>query len=85
MFSSFLVEALLAGRHVVSFQPNAAGKDMNAWGREQGIVPRATNVAALLAALKAPNGAADSLRDMLERSCERLENALLGVPVKIYP
>jgi hypothetical protein len=59
MFSSFLIEAFLAGRRVVSVQPNAKGEDFCILSR-LGLVPRVTAAAdlapALASALPGPRG-----------------------------
>jgi hypothetical protein len=81
MFSSLLMDALLAGRHVVSFQPDAVGEDMNAMGQKSPMIPRATDTESLLHALAGPPVSAGMLRDTLARSCDRLEELLLGFPV----
>ncbi len=50
MFSSFLIEAFLAGRRVVSVQPNATREDFCILSR-LGLIPRVTETAALAPAL----------------------------------
>jgi len=59
MFSSFLIEAFLAGRRVVSVQPNAKGEDFCILSR-LGLVPRVTAAAdlapALASAMPGPRG-----------------------------
>ncbi|MDT3687776.1 MAG: hypothetical protein RO009_22335 [Pseudorhodoplanes sp.] len=79
MFSSLLVDAVLANRHVISVQPAPTGPDMNAWGRPKPIVPRATDRASLIASLRsAPTGASE-LRSALKYSRARLEKAIESV------
>jgi len=77
MFSSLLIHALLAGRHVVSLQPGAVGPDLTAMGR-RGWIARATSEQELVAALAAPTPPCAALRRSLEGSCARLERALLA-------
>jgi hypothetical protein len=78
MFSSFMTDALLAGRHVVSLQPGAVDPDMNLGGPAR-LVPRATTQGELIAALTVPSSAPAALRAALKDSCARLECALLGI------
>ncbi len=79
MFSSLLADALLAGRHVVSFQPHAVGIDMNAMGRDS-FMPRARTTAELVEALAGESACAAELRRALAGSCDRLEEVLLTFP-----
>ncbi len=74
MFSSLMVDALLAGRPVVSLQPGAVGSNM--CGALP--VPRATTAEELAAALIAPSNPTAEWRVMLNGSCDRLERALLA-------
>lgn len=80
MFSSLLMDALLAGRHVVSFQPGAVGEDMNAMGQKKPLIPRATDTVGLLRELAGSPISAGSLRGGLARSCDRLEDLVLNFP-----
>jgi hypothetical protein len=81
MFSSLLIEALLGGRHVVSFQPGAVGEDMNALGRTDPLIPRATDADGLLSALSGPPLSARPLRGLLAHSCDRLEALMVNFPI----
>jgi hypothetical protein len=82
MFSSLLMDAWLAGRHVVSFQPGAVGEDMNAMGQRKPLIPRAIDTTSLLTAFTGAPLSAQSLRTVLARSCDRLEGLLLNFPTK---
>ena len=77
MFSSLMIEALLAGRRVVSLQPGATGPDRGNMSR-RGFVTRATSAEELVAALDALPPDLAELRAALKGSCERLERALLA-------
>jgi hypothetical protein len=77
MFSSLMTNALLAGRHVISLQPNATGADKSNMGRER-LIARATTPDELIAALTAPSPDLAELRAALKDSCTRLERALLA-------
>lgn len=70
MFSAPLIEAYLAGRRSVSLQPHAAPLDMAPLSRF-GLSPRATDRAALIAALEAPPPDPAPLRQSLAGSVER--------------
>jgi hypothetical protein len=73
MFSSLVTDALLAGRHVVSFQPGAVGQDMCALGRS-GLVPRALTVDDLAACMRSERvPEVIQLRNALRNSLDRLE------------
>ena len=72
MFSSLVTDALLSGRHVVSFQPGALGRDMCAMGRT-GLVPRAMTKGELAEALRQPAPDAELLRSALHGSTDRVE------------
>ncbi len=78
MFSSLMTDALLAGRHVISLQPNAVGADRSSMGRER-MIARATTAEELVAALSAPSPEPAELRAALKDSCARLERALLAI------
>lgn len=78
MFSSLMTEAFLAGRHVISLQPAAQGRDMNMMSRK-GLVSLASSGEDLVAALTAPASSAKELYGALRGSCDRLERALLAV------
>ena len=77
MFSSLMIDALLAGRHVISLQPGAVGPDMNRIGTQR--ILRATTAEELTEALLAPSIPPDCLRDALKGSCDRLERTLLAI------
>lgn len=72
MFSSLVTDALLSGRHVVSFQPGASGRNMCAMGRT-GLVPRAMTPGELKVALSVASPDVTALREMLEGSNARVE------------
>lgn len=77
MFSSLVTDALLSGRHVISFQPGALGGNMCALGRIS-LVPRALNAKELATALQMPTPDVGELRAALSRSTDRLERFCLG-------
>ncbi len=70
MFSAPLIEAFLAGRRSISLQPHAASVDMAPLSRF-GLSPRATDRAALIAALEAPSPDPAPLRQSLDGSVGR--------------
>lgn len=76
MFSSLVTDALLSGRHVVSFQPGALGQDMCALGRT-GLVPRAMTAAELAEALCQRLPELDDLNRALRASADRVERFCL--------
>lgn len=78
MFSSLVTDALLSGRHVVSFQPGALSQNMCALGRT-GLVPRAMNEIELANALKQPVPEVEMLRMVLHRSTDRVESFCLTI------
>ena len=72
MFSSLLTDALLAGRHIVSFQPNNSDCRFARMGRVD-LVPHATTPAELVAALAGPPTDGGALRSGLRDSCDRVD------------
>ena len=78
MYSSLLIDAALAGRHVVSLQPGADGMGLRAVG-PNGLVPLARTVDGLVAALSAVPPETDGLRRDLKDSCRRLEEFVLSL------
>ena len=76
MYSSLLIDAALAGRHVVGLQPGANGTGLRAVG-PNGMVPLARTVEGLVAALSAAPPETDGLRRELKDSCRRLEEFVL--------
>lgn len=76
MFSSLVADALLSGRHVVSFQPGAIGSDMCAFGRTS-LVPRALAPDELAQALQQPSPNIAELRKVLRDSASRVEDFCL--------
>ncbi len=77
MFSSLLTDALLAGRHVVSFQPNNNGSNLARMGRRD-FVPHASTPDELAAALTATAPDVSEMRDVLRDSCDRVEQFCLN-------
>lgn len=77
MFSSLVTDALLAGRHVVSFLPNNSGPELANMGR-QGLVPHALTPDELASALTETAPDANELRDVLRNSCDRVEQFCLN-------
>lgn len=75
MYSSFLTEAALAGRKVISVQPGAVGPDLCDLSRH-GMIRRTRTVDALIAAMEEPLNRIDRLRSDLSGSCRRLEMVL---------
>ncbi len=76
MFSSLLTDALLAGRHIISFQPNNSESNLAKMGR-QDLVPHALTPAELAVALKAPAADFGEIHDVLCNSCDRVEQFCL--------
>jgi len=76
MFSSLLVDALLAGRKVISYQPGAVSYSKCHLGREQ-LIPHAHTEDELIAALKEPCLTSHDISTSLVESCDRLEAFLL--------
>ncbi len=72
MFSSLLTDALLAGRLVVSFQPNNPDSNLANMGRRN-LIPHVLTPDELAAALTATAPDAGELRDGLRDSCDRVE------------
>lgn len=73
MFSSLLVDALLSGRNVISFQPVTDEQRLLAVSPD-GLIPRITNAAQLADSLSAPNKAnGDVLRNAISGSTDRVE------------
>lgn len=77
MFSSLLTDALLAGRHVVSFQPNNSDSNLANMGRRN-FVPHALTPDELAAALSAAAPDVGEMRDVLRDSCDRVEQFCLN-------
>jgi len=77
MFSSFLVDAVLAGRRVVSLQPEAKGTDMCMLSRH-GFISRAGSLHDLRHAMAAPPPDAGSLRQAYTGSLDRVDAFLRG-------
>ena len=77
MFSSLLTDALLAGRHVVSFQPNSSGSNLANMGRRD-FVPHALTPDELAAALTTTAPDVGEMRDGLRDSCDRVEQFCLN-------
>jgi len=75
MSSSLMVDALLAGRRVVSVQPGMLGDNLDPLSR-QGHIARVESVDALQAALQVAPSASDGLAGMLAGSLDRLEQFL---------
>ena len=78
MYSSLLIDAALAGRHVVGLQPGANGMGLRAVG-PNGMVPLARTVDGLVAGLSAAPPETDGLRRELKDSCRRLEEFVLNL------
>jgi len=76
MFSSLLVDALLAGRKVISYQPGAVSYSKCHLGREQ-LILHAHTEDELIAALKEPCLTSHDISTSLVESCDRLEAFLL--------
>jgi len=76
MFSSLLVDALLAGRKVISYQPGAVSHSKCHLGREQ-LIPHAHTEKELITALKEPCLTSHDISTSLVESCDRLEAFLL--------
>jgi hypothetical protein len=77
MFSSLLTDALLAGRHVISFQPNNSDSIRANMGRRD-FVPHALTPDELAAALTATAPDVGEMRDVLRDSCDRVEKFCLN-------
>ena len=72
MFSSLVADALLSGRHVVSFQPGAQGQRLCVLGSDS-FVPRALTSEELVVALLTPSAETSDLRRSLIDSADRVE------------
>ncbi len=72
MFSSLLTDALLAGRHVVSCQPNNPDSNLANMGRRD-LIPHAQTPDELAAALTTAPPNVGELRAGLRDSCDRVE------------
>lgn len=79
MFSSLLVEAALAGRHVVTLHPGAQAPAICPFGNDAEL-PHAGTVEALIAALLNPKWMAVDLRTQLAGSNDRLDKFFRGLP-----
>ncbi len=77
MFASLLTNALLAGRHVISVQPDAKATDMCGLSRF-GHLRRVTSIDELIQELEQPsfNDRIDQLSKEFEGSCDQLERAV---------
>lgn len=72
MFSTFLIEAALAGRRTISLQPGGRGRDMCVLSR-QGIIPRVESAAELAATMETPAESIEDFRQAYAGSLERLD------------
>jgi hypothetical protein len=75
MFSSVLIEAVLAGRRVISLQPRAQGMDMCMLSRH-GMISRALNLGDLIAAMSGPPPSVDDLRLWYAESTNRVDTSI---------
>jgi len=78
MYSSVMVDAVLAGRKVISVQPNAINSDKCSLSRH-GWIGRARNVSELLRLMEDRQGPSlpAGLKAAVAESCARLEKAIL--------
>ena len=72
MYSSFLIEAVLAGRRTISLQPGAIGPDMCVLSRQR-IIPLIEDAAGLRQAMAAPMPDTRVFRQAYAGSLERLD------------
>ena len=75
IFTSLLHDAALAGRRVVTIQPNDKGPDLCDLSRH-GYIPRSRSLQDLIAAMEVPPNGIDNMRSELSGSCERLDEFL---------
>jgi hypothetical protein len=77
LYSSVMVNALLAGRKVISVQPNATAADKCSLSRH-GFIGRARNESELLMMMEMERpGRLDGLKAAVANSCARLERIIL--------
>jgi hypothetical protein len=75
MSSALMADAILAGRHTISLQPNRIGANVDPLSRH-GRIPLACTVDELIAAMESERMARDDLRAIVAGSCARLEAEL---------
>jgi len=75
IFTSLLHEAALAGRRVVTIQPDDKGPDLCDLSRH-GYIPRSRSLQDMIAALESPPNGLENMRSELSGSCQRLDEAL---------
>ena len=75
IYSSFLVEAVLAGRRTISLQPGAVGHDMCVLSRH-GVIAKVGDAAGLRRAVQAPLVAPVAFRQAYAGSLQRLDSYL---------
>jgi hypothetical protein len=77
LYSSIMVDAVLAGRNVISVQPNAGVADKCSLSRH-GFIRRARDAAELIRIMGEHPLRGDDLRTAVAHSCSRLERALMA-------